>query len=256
MRVIPQIRSVAPRVSWTARLDDPRGMPHTHATVPARSAAEVPPPAAARWLAHAVRPGAEGFRHAELRMHGEILAGHWRAFGARQTIDAGRAFTWQAAAGRGPLAVRGWDRYTDGAGAMRWSVLGIPVVRASGPDVTRSAAGRLAGETVLCPSAAIHGVRWLDGDDDRAVFRIRVGAWDHDVTIHVDAAGGLLTVDLPRWGDPLGEGYGLHGFHVACEGGLSQMGVTVPRTMRAGWRAAGGGVREFFRATVTEAVFR
>jgi hypothetical protein len=216
------------------------------------------PPAARRWLAHAVSPGSEGLRRAELLMHGEILVGRWRPFRAHQVLDPGESFTWAATAGRGPLAIRGWDRYADGAGQMRWRVLGVPLLRAGGADVSRSAAGRLAGETILSPAFALDPrVRWSPGaDDGHAVLRVRIGPWDHEVTLAVDPDGALLAEDMPRWGDPRGGGYGLHGFHVALEGGISQMGITIPRTMLAGWRDADGVVREFLRATIDAATFR
>ncbi len=229
-----------------------------HAPLSSRDRRDGLPAAAERWLAHAVRPGSEELRHAELLMHGEILVGRWRPFRAHQEIDAGDGFTWAATAGRGPLAIRGWDRYAEGDGAMRWTVLGIPVMRASGEDVARSAAGRLAGETVLSPAFALDPrVRWEPGADaDHATFRLRVGSWDHEVTVTVDGGGGLVAAELPRWGDPRGEGYGMHLFHVACEGGISHMGITIPQTMRAGWRDQDGGVREFFHATIDAATFR
>jgi hypothetical protein len=216
------------------------------------------PPAARRWLDRVVRPGAEWLLHAELDMHGEILVGRWRPFRARQALDPGEAFTWAATAGRGPLAIRGRDRYAGGEGEMRWRVLGIPVMRADGPDVSRSAAGRLAAETVLSPAGALGPrVRWSAGaDDGHAVMRTTIGPWEHEVTIAVDAAGSLVAVDMPRWGDPHRSGWGLHGFHVACEGGITHMGITVPRLVRAGWRDPDGAVRESFRATVDAAAFR
>ena len=191
-------------------------------------------------------------------MHGEILVGRWRPFRARQLLDAGEAFTWAATAGRGPLAIRGADRYSGGEGAMRWAILGVPVMRADGPDVSRSAAGRLAGESVLCPPFALDPrVRWSPGaHDGHARFRVQIGPWMHEVTIAVDPGGALAAVEMPRWGDPHGDGWGLHGFHVACEGGLSHAGVTVPGAIRAGWRDADGVVREFFRATLEAATFR
>jgi hypothetical protein len=191
-------------------------------------------------------------------MHGEILVGRRRPFRAHQTLDAGEAFTWAATAGRGPLAIRGADRYAGGEGAMRWAILGIPVMRASGPDVSRSAAGRLAGETILCPPFALdRRVRWSPGADDaHARFRVTVGPWEHEVAIGVDEAGGLAEVELPRWGDPDGGGWDLRSFHVACEGGLTRGGVTIPGVIRAGWRDAGGDVRESFRATIDAATFR
>jgi hypothetical protein len=216
------------------------------------------PPAARRWLEHAVRPGAEGVRRAELRMHGEILVGRWRPFRARQVIEPPAAFTWSAVAGRGPLAVRGADRFADGEGRMDWRVLGIPVMRARGADVSRSAAGRLAGEIVLCPPAALDPrVGWSPGPDDaRATFHVTVGGWEHAVTVTVDEGGTLTAVDMARWGAPQGGPYGLHPFHVACEGGLSEGGVTIPRAIRAGWGGEDGAPGEFFRATIDEATFR
>jgi len=232
--------------------------PATRRTAASGAARAGLPPAARRWLDHAVRPGAEGLRRAELRMHGEILVGRWRPFRARQVLDAGEAFTWAATAGRGPLAIRGADRYAAGEGAMRWAILGIPVMRAAGPDVSRSAAGRLAGETILCPPFTLDPrVRWAAGDDEaRARFAVTIGPWEHEVAIAVDEAGALVEVELPRWGDPDGDGWGLRGFHVACEGGLAQGGVTIPGVIRAGWRDAAGDVREFFRATIDTAAFR
>lgn len=216
------------------------------------------PAAARRWLDHAARPGSEGLRHAELRMHGEILVGRWRPFRAHQIIEAGTAFTWSATAGRGPLAIRGSDRFDGDGGEMDWRVLGIPVMRARGADVSRSAAGRLAAETILCPPAALDPrVRWSPGADDaHATFRLAVGAWEHEVAIAVDEGGALTAVDTARWGDPRGDGYGLYAFHVECEGGLTQDGVTIPGVVRAAWGYPDGSVREFFRATVDAATFR
>lgn len=216
------------------------------------------PSAAERWLSHAVHLGCEGRQHVELRMHGEILIGRWRPFRARQELHPGFGFTWAAIAGRGPLAIRGHDRYADGAGEMRWRILGIPVMSASGADVTRSAAGRLAGETVLSPAFALgRRVRWSPGaDDDHAVFRITIGPWEHEVTIGVDPAGHLTTVEMPRWGDPDGTGFALHTFRVVCEGGISHMGITIPHLIRAGWVGEDGTTTEFFRATIDAATFR
>ena len=209
-----------------------------HAPHSSRDPRDGLPEAAERWLAHAVRPGSEELRHAELLMHGEILVGRWRPFRAYQEIDAGDGFAWAATAGRGPLRDPRLGPVRRGDGAMRWTVLGIPVMRASGEDVARSAAGRLAGETVLSPAFALDPrVRWEPGADaDRATFRLRVGSWDHEVTVTVDGGGGLVAAELPRWGDPRGEGYGMHFFHVACEGGISHMGITIRR------RCAPGGV--------------
>jgi len=49
-------------------------------------------------------------------------------------------------------------------GEMPWRLLRlIPVMTAVGPDITRSACGRLAGEIALIPTAFRHAT-WTPGD--------------------------------------------------------------------------------------------
>ena len=67
--------------------------------------------------------------------------------------------------------VGGFDRYLDGHGQLRWKLLGVvPVTQAEGPDVTRSAVGRVAGEAMWLPTALLprFGVEW-EASDDRHV---------------------------------------------------------------------------------------
>ena len=111
----------------------------------------------------------------------------------------GAGFVWAAVVGRFPMRITGHDRYENGAGDMRWRLLGaIPVMSASGDDVTRSAAGRLAGESVLCPSAlAAPGVPWRALDDRRATATLVVDALATDVTIAVGDDGRLREVTSP-----------------------------------------------------------
>jgi hypothetical protein len=66
---------------------------------------------------------------------------------------------WRATVGRNMSTIRRFDRFVDGEGAMRWKLVGLfPVMTASGPDVSRSAAGRVKSESVWLPSI-------LCGDD-------------------------------------------------------------------------------------------
>jgi len=52
---------------------------------------------------------------------------------------------------------------------MRWRLLDlIPVMSADGSDVVRSAAGRLASEIVMIPTA-FRGATWTADDADTAV---------------------------------------------------------------------------------------
>jgi hypothetical protein len=107
-------------------------------------------------------------------MHGRLRLGRWRYFTAQQSITPPERFVWAAQTRVAGLPVRGYDRYVGGAGEMHWRLLGlVPMLSGGGPDITRSAAGRLAGESVLMPtafaSATWHGC--ADPDRVRAVNR-------------------------------------------------------------------------------------
>ena len=91
------------------------------------------PEGARRYLEHAIAPGAKPFR-------------------AEEVIYWNRGFIWSASVSVHGLPIRGSDRILDGQGAMRWKPLGIPVLTPSGPRMTRSAIGRLQGESAWLPS--------------------------------------------------------------------------------------------------------
>ena len=64
-------------------------------------------------------------------------------------------------------------------------------------------------------------------------------------------------MSLPRWGKPDGGAFAEHRFGVDFADEVTFGGITMPRTLRAGWwhgtpRAAAG---EFFRATIDHAMF-
>jgi hypothetical protein len=168
-------------------------------------------------------------------------------------------FIWAATARVAGLPVTGFDRYGAGTGQMRWRLLGlVPVVTGAGPDVTRSAAGRLAGEGVCWLPSAFGAARWSAGPEpDTAVATWRIGDADESVHLRVDPEGALREVRLQRWGNPDGQAFGRHPFGVAIEDERCFGGVTIPSVLRAGWwwgtdRQDAG---EFFRAEVTEATF-
>ncbi|MDA0634203.1 hypothetical protein OUY22_12320 [Nonomuraea sp. MCN248] len=218
------------------------------------------PEAARRWVLRAIAPGTPLRRSVVLRSRGEIKLGTWRRFHATQALEPMEGFVWAATAWVGLLPVHGFDRYHDGVGEMRWRVLdALPVMSGSGPDITRSAAGRLAGEFVLAPAAALDPrVRWKHVDADEAVASLPVGDEDVDVRLTVAGDGRLAAVTVCRWGDPDGAGYRHLPFGVLCgrEGVFD--GFTVPVALRGGWwpgtqRWAEG---EFIRFTIEDAVYR
>lgn len=191
-------------------------------------------------------------------MHGEIKLGAWRPFTARQVLTPPRGFIWAASARVAGLPVSGFDRYSSGSGQMRWRLLGlIPVMSAAGPDVTRSAAGRLAGEGTVWLPTAFRAATWTSGpDEDSAVATWRIGDDEEAVQLHVDSDGGLREVVLQRCGNPDGRPFGRYPFRVAIDAERAFDGVTIPSAIRAAWVSDGRpDAGEFFRAEMTGATF-
>ncbi|MGD9696273.1 MAG: DUF6544 family protein [Thermoleophilia bacterium] len=218
----------------------------------------VPPPVR-RWLDHAVAPGSAPATAVELWMRGAIrLGGRWRPFRAREDLEPGRRFEWRASVGSRLLPVTGADRYEAGVGEMRWRLLGlVPVASGSGADVTRSAAGRLAAELVLCPPAAAgSAVRWRGIDDERALGLVDVDGVAHEVTIAVDRDGRLRWVTTDRWGEVPAEGFRSRPFTVMCDGEARVGGHLVPSPFRIAWSPPHPWGEEWFRAAITAARFR
>jgi hypothetical protein len=217
------------------------------------------PEPARRWLTRAIAPGTPLWRSVELTMQGEIRLGRWRSFTATQVAAPPAGYIWAARASIFGVPVVGFDRLSSGTGQMCWRLLSlIPVVTAEGPDITRSAAGRLASEFVMVPTT-FRAATWRLGDrSDTAVATWRIGAEEVDVEVHVGRDGQLLDVALQRWSDAGGEPFGYHPFGVTVEAERTFAGITIPSTVRAGWwwgtdRQEEG---EFFRARITDATFR
>ena len=109
----------------------------------------------------------------------------------------------------------------------RWRLLRlIPVLTAAGPDVTRSARGRMAGEIALIPTAFRYAAWTPSEHADTAVATWQFGDDTEPAELRVEAEA--------RFG-----------------------GITIPSAFRAGWwwgteRQHEG---EFFRAEITGAVF-
>jgi hypothetical protein len=216
------------------------------------------PEPARRWLTHALAPGTPLWPSVVLTMRGEIRLGAWRPFTATQVLRPPHGFVWAATARVSGLPVVGYDRYSSGSGEMNWRLGGLfPVMTARGPDVTRSAAGRLAGETALAPTT-FRGATWAPGSDaDRTVVAWRIDQQLESAEFHVGDDGRLLGVTMQRWGDPGGGPFGRYPFGVAVEAEETFGGVTIGSVLRAGWwwgteRQQEG---EFFRAEITGATF-
>ncbi len=217
------------------------------------------PEAAARWIMHAVAPGTSSARTAVLEMTGQIKVGRWwLPFRATQVISPPEGYVWAARAGRRLLSISGFDRYAEGDGEMRWLLGGhVPIMRASGPDITRSAAGRLASEIVFVPPA-FAAMSWEEGASaDIAVVTAHLGDEDERAELHLARDGRLLAVGMQRWGNPNGEPFARYPFGATVEDEATFASVTIPSVLRVGywWGTDRWGEGQFFRAEIVNATF-
>jgi hypothetical protein len=192
-------------------------------------------------------------------MHGQIKLGQWRSFSATQVIAPPRGYIWAATARVAGLPVTGYDRLSSGTGQMRWRLLRlIPVMTAAGPDITRSAYGRLAGEIALLPTA-FQQATWAQGKcSDTAIAAWQFGDDAETTELGVRHDGQLTDLLVSRWGNPGGTPFSRYPFGVSVEAEADFGGIIIPSVFCAGWwwgtdRQEEG---EFFRARITNAVFR
>jgi hypothetical protein len=215
------------------------------------------PEAAKRYLARAIRPGARLASAVRLTMRGEIKLGKWRPFTAEEVLHRERGFIWAASVRMNGLPVRGADRLVDGEAELRWKMLGlIPLVRAAGPDIVRSATGRWLAEWCWLPSAFVSAdAQWETVDAARVRARLPAG----ELVLAVAGDGRLESVSLRRWGNPEGGAFREVDFGALAEEEGTFAGFTIPVRLRAGWHF--GGERfaregEFFRCVIERAEFR
>ena len=166
---------------------------------------ELPAPAA-RWLRRAVPEGTPLIRAVELGMEGEIRLGpRWFPFTAEQVLRAGVGFVWRPVVGGRLLRFEGADVLGPGEARMEFRLHGrIPVVRATGEGVARSAAGRLAAETVCWIPQAVTpqaGARWTPIDERRAAVAVDTPDGPIDVEVTVDGDGRQESLVLQRWNE-------------------------------------------------------
>jgi hypothetical protein len=122
---------------------------------------------------------------------------------------------------------------------MRWKLLGlVPIVRARGPDISRSAVGRAAGEGDWVPTALLprYGVRWEAIDDTCLVRNQTLNGYELQCRHILDDQGHVVSTSFERWGDPDSTGsYAFHPFGVEATAHRTLAGLTIPARGRAGW---------------------
>jgi hypothetical protein len=131
---------------------------------------------------------------------------------------------------------------------------------ARGPDITRSAAGRMMAESVWVPSVLCRpDVVWTALDRDRPRARVTVAGETADVTFAVEADGTLRSVSLLRWSNPDNTRFRYVEFGAVVEQQGTFGGFTIPTRLRVGYfigTARFDSDGEFFRAEIATAAHR
>jgi hypothetical protein len=189
-----------------------------------------------RYFEAGIAPGTPLAAAVRLEMRGSIKIGRWLPFRARQLLAPALGTVWEA---RVAGVISGSDRYVEGSGGMDWKLFGLArIVHAEGPDVSRSAAERAAGESIWVPTALVPttGVEWTVIADDRIAVEVDTDKRRTRVEHVLDPSGALVSSTFARWGDPDNTGtWGRHPFGVEVTGQGTFAGVTIPAQGRAGW---------------------
>jgi hypothetical protein len=149
----------------------------------------------------------------------------------------------------------------DGEGSMHWKLFGIiPVMTASGPNITRSAAGLVTAGTVWLPSALCSDeVTWTSFNPSQLHAKFAVNGELMELELVMDDRGRLKTITLPRCGNPEGAEFHYVDFGAVIENENTFNCYKIPTRLRAGWyfdmdRFESEG--EFFRVIIDDAEYR
>lgn len=203
--------------------------------------AELPEPAA-RYLRWSLADGVPVRHGVHLKMTGRIRLGRsrpWLPLRCEEVYHARRGFVWKAST-RNLLRIAGFDRYARGQGRMYWTLFGlIPVLRASGPDVSRSARERFVAERMLAPASLLpsEDVEWRALNENCVVLRIREqGEW-LECRLIVDPDGMPRKLTFPRWGNlESSDGQWREiPYSVRFEGVFRAGGYSLPHEWQASW---------------------
>ena len=217
--------------------------------------------ATGRYLAHTIAPDAICAYAVRLRMHGEIKLKDWYPFSAEQVIHCDRGMIWKATVRVHGVPIPGSDSCINGTGSMHWKILGLlPVVNASGLDVSRSSAGRVNIESIWLPTLLSGDqVHWTSPDSIREHASFAANGEGAEIDFVTDESGALRSVSMPRWGNPRNSHFHYVDFGALIDDEKTFQGFTIPTRLRVGWFFGSPRFEtegEFFRATIESAVYR
>ena len=188
-----------------------------------------------RYFRAAIAPGTPLFRGARIAMRGQIKVGRWLHLRATEVLAPRSGFLWRATAAG---IITGSDRYLEGHGEMHWRLAGFPLLEAGGPDVARSAAGRVGAEGLWIPTALLprFGVDWHATSANEIVGRFELDEVPVEVCHRITDAGELTATSVRRWGDPSGgQDFDWHPFGGPVRAPRTWAGLRVPSEGSVGW---------------------
>lgn len=157
------------------------------------------PEAIARYVERALPSHERVPRIVRIAQEGEMRqkpGGRALRFTAVQRIAVDRvAFSWRARFPiLGPLALRVLDGYGDARGMLELRVLGLPLKRQTGPEVTGGEALRYLAELPWAPHAIAHNreLEWRELDRRRVEVATRVGGERLAVEVELDDSGDIV----------------------------------------------------------------
>ncbi len=171
-------------------------------------------------------------------MKGIIKLVNWAQFRSVLYANPIKGFLWEATVKMGILPVKGFDYFLENQGAMQWSLFNfIPVNKAEGPDVTRSAEGRAMLEGLFTPHLLIHPkVKWDVISENEITATWKIYQEEKAVHIIIGEDGSLKQAFVQRWGNP-GDSktweYLTFGINIEKE--IKRKGIIIPAKGNAGW---------------------
>jgi hypothetical protein len=181
----------------------------------------------------------------------------WLSMEARQVLAPPDGFVWNAQIGRFGVCFVGADSYARGRGQTVFRLWDrIPIVQASGPDVSRSARGRLAIESIWCPASLLpqRGVAWEAVDARTARATLTIDGESIPLMLTIGTSGNPQSVKIDRWGNLTPEGnYAAIPFGADIFDEQTFGGYTVPSYLSVNWWHETDREFPFFAARVTQA---
>ncbi len=223
--------------------------------------ADLPDPAQ-RYFLHAIKQGTPLATKLYWNWSGQMKPARempWMDLTSEQISVKERGFVWKARAGKGPLILTAADHYKDGEGRMRISLFGlVPIVNASGPDLSKASLGRVVVESMFMPSSLLPGPHvQIDGVNE-SHFEVTVGLYGEKstITLTVDQEGRVREYVIGRWGNLTDDG----SYRYIPYGGIVEEertfgGYTIPSRAVVGWWYGTEQYLEVIRLRVDEARF-